>query len=86
MSTRSIVAASLLAAGVCATVAGPAQAFPFSGWTEKTYVCKAFDKDSGAPLPDVTVRAVDPVGASAYALPEFGPQVNGLDVRCYEQP
>ncbi|MFB7874344.1 MULTISPECIES: hypothetical protein [unclassified Nocardia] len=87
MSTRSIVttsAAALLLTGAVAAVAAPAQAFPAGWWSEKTFVCTATDRN-GAPLPDVTVEAADQVGASFYALPQFGPDVDGANVQCYEQ-
>ncbi|MET9211272.1 MULTISPECIES: hypothetical protein [unclassified Nocardia] len=88
MSTRSIVttsAAALLLTGAVAAVAAPAQAFPSGWWSEKTYVCTATDRNTGAPLPDVTVQAADQVGASFYALPQFGPEVDGANVQCYLQ-
>ncbi|MFE3542682.1 hypothetical protein ACFXK0_06900 [Nocardia sp. NPDC059177] len=88
MSTRSIVttsAAALLLTGAVAAAAAPAQAFPAGWWTEKTFVCKATDR-AGAPLPDVTVEAADQVGAAYYALPQFGPEVDGTNVQCYAQP
>lgn len=87
MSTRYIVttsAAALLLTGAVAAVAAPAQAFPAGWWTEKTFVCTATDR-AGAPLPDVTVKAADQVGASFYALPQFGPDADTANVQCYQQ-
>ncbi|APE35211.1 hypothetical protein BOX37_16080 [Nocardia mangyaensis] len=86
MSTRSIVttsAAALLLTGAVAAVAAPAQAFPAGWWKEKTFVCTATDRNTGAPLPDVTVQAPDQVGAAYYALPHFGADADTLNVQCY---
>ncbi|MFD6222007.1 hypothetical protein [Nocardia asteroides] len=85
-STRSIVttsAAALLLGG--AVAAAPAQAFPSGWWSEKTFVCTATDRNTGAPLPEVTVQAADQVGAAYYALPQFGPEADTLNVQCYAQ-
>ncbi|MCA2207625.1 MULTISPECIES: hypothetical protein [Nocardia] len=84
MSTRSIVTGSAAALLLGAVVAAPAQAFPAGWWENKTFVCTATDR-AGAPLPDVTVQAPDQVGASFYALPQFGENVDNLNVQCYEQ-
>ncbi|MGW6422096.1 hypothetical protein ACWF82_05410 [Nocardia sp. NPDC055053] len=87
-STRSIVtssAAALLLTGAVAAVAAPAQAFPSGWWSEKTFVCTATDRNTGAPLPEVTVQAPDQVGAAYYALPQFGPEADTLNVQCYAQ-
>ncbi|MFC4373436.1 hypothetical protein ACFO5K_04930 [Nocardia halotolerans] len=85
MSTRSIVTGSAAALLLTAAVAAPAQAFPAGWWEEKTFVCTATDRHTGAPLPEVTVQAADQVGASYYALPRFGDNVDNLNVQCYEQ-
>ncbi|GEM29179.1 hypothetical protein NN3_01860 [Nocardia neocaledoniensis NBRC 108232] len=88
MSTRSIVtttAAAMLLTGAAAAVAAPAQAFPAGWWTEKTFVCTATDRNTGAALPEVTVQAADQVGAAYYALPQFGQNADTLNVQCYEQ-
>ncbi|MFC4128342.1 hypothetical protein [Nocardia rhizosphaerae] len=88
MSTRSLVtttATALLVTGAAAAVAAPAQAFPSSWWTEKTFVCTATDRNTGAPLPEVTVEAADQVGAAYYALPHFGPEADTMNVQCYQQ-
>ncbi|MFD3508615.1 hypothetical protein [Nocardia sp. NPDC058666] len=75
MSTRSIVttsAAALLLTGAVAAVAAPAQALPGGWWSGKTFVCSSVDH-AGQPLPDVTVKASNEVGAAYFALQELGP-------------
>ncbi|MFC6010348.1 hypothetical protein [Nocardia lasii] len=77
MSTRSLVstcAAAVLLTGGAAALAAPAQAFPGGGWWsgEKTFVCSSVNH-AGQPLPEVTVKANDQVGAAYFALQELGP-------------
>jgi hypothetical protein len=83
MSTRSIVTASataLLLTGAAAAVAAPAQAFPAGWWAEKTYVCSSTNQ-AGAPLPDVTVKAGNEVGAAYYATQQLGPDAAQMQCR-----
>lgn len=85
MSLRSITttsAAALLLAGAVTAVAAPAQAFPSGWWKEKSWVCTATDRHTGAPLPEITVEAPDLVGAGFYATREYGP--DAADVWCTE--
>ncbi|WP_410873186.1 hypothetical protein [Nocardia sp. A7] len=73
MSTRSVVttsAAALLLTGAAVAIATPAQAFPNGWWGEKTYVCSSTNH-AGAPLPDLTVKAGNEVGAAFYATQQL---------------
>lgn len=83
MSTRSILtasAAALLLTGAAAAVAAPAQAFPDGWWGEKTFVCSSTNH-AGAPLPDVTVKAGNEVGAAFYATQQLGPDATQMQCR-----
>ncbi len=82
MSSRSIVttcAAALLLTGAATAIAAPAQAFPAGWFGEKTFVCSSTDQ-AGAPLPDVTVKAGNEVGAGFYATQQL-PQATQMQCR-----